>query len=158
MKRLKTAQINSLTRGTPLLKLTALELWTPFSRGFSILFLFATIAHPFPGEHFFAGVAQLVEQLIRNQQVSGSSPLAGSAENKILKPLLGRAFFLSKIARGNTGVTNGGSNKTRPNCQSSLALGGGGLKRSPVERPVRRIRRQLLHYQVIDRGAVFRVS
>jgi hypothetical protein len=28
-----------------------------------------------------AGVAQLVEQLIRNQQVSGSSPLAGS--NKI---------------------------------------------------------------------------
>jgi hypothetical protein len=32
---------------------------------------------PVPGEHFFAGVAQLVEQLIRNQQVSGSSPLAG---------------------------------------------------------------------------------
>ena len=30
------------------------------------------------GEHFFADVAQLVEQLIRNQQVSGSSPLAGS--------------------------------------------------------------------------------
>jgi hypothetical protein len=32
---------------------------------------------PVQGEHFFAGVAQLVEQLIRNQQVSGSSPLAG---------------------------------------------------------------------------------
>jgi hypothetical protein len=32
---------------------------------------------PEEGEHFFAGVAQLVEQLIRNQQVSGSSPLAG---------------------------------------------------------------------------------
>jgi hypothetical protein len=32
---------------------------------------------PAEGEHFFAGVAQLVEQLIRNQQVSGSSPLAG---------------------------------------------------------------------------------
>jgi hypothetical protein len=32
---------------------------------------------PALGEHFFAGVAQLVEQLIRNQQVSGSSPLAG---------------------------------------------------------------------------------
>ena len=31
------------------------------------------------GEHFFAGVAQLVEQLIRNQQASGSSPLAGFA-------------------------------------------------------------------------------
>ena len=28
--------------------------------------------------HLQAGVAQLVEQLIRNQQVSGSSPLAGS--------------------------------------------------------------------------------
>ena len=27
----------------------------------------------------WAGVAQLVEQLIRNQQVSGSSPLAGSS-------------------------------------------------------------------------------
>jgi hypothetical protein len=47
--------------------------WTRFS----ILFLFTTIAHPLLGEHFFAGVAQLVEQLIRNQQVSGSSPLAG---------------------------------------------------------------------------------
>jgi hypothetical protein len=41
---------------------------------------------PGPGEHFFAGVAQLVEQLIRNQQVSGSSPLAGLIiENKKLK-------------------------------------------------------------------------
>ena len=29
----------------------------------------------------YAGVAQLVEQLIRNQQVSGSSPLAGSTKN-----------------------------------------------------------------------------
>ena len=68
---------NSLTRCTPLFKLTALELWTPFLTGFSILFLFTTIAHPLPGEHFFAGVAQLVEQLIRNQQVRGSSPRAG---------------------------------------------------------------------------------
>ena len=41
---------------------------------------------PGPGEHFFAGVAQLVEQLIRNQQVSGSSPLAGFlTDNKALK-------------------------------------------------------------------------
>ena len=31
-----------------------------------------------------AGVAQSVEQLIRNQQVSGSIPLAGSSENSIL--------------------------------------------------------------------------
>ena len=30
-------------------------------------------------ERPYAGVAQLVEQLIRNQQVSGSSPLAGSS-------------------------------------------------------------------------------
>ena len=30
------------------------------------------------GRPALAGVAQLVEQLIRNQQVSGSSPLAGS--------------------------------------------------------------------------------
>tara|TARA_B100000686_G_scaffold153850_2_gene161334 strand:+ start:5745 stop:5903 length:159 start_codon:yes stop_codon:yes gene_type:complete len=29
----------------------------------------------------FAGVAQLVEQLICNQQVGGSSPLASSIEN-----------------------------------------------------------------------------
>jgi hypothetical protein len=47
---------------------------------------------PVPGEHFFAGVAQLVEQLIRNQQVSGSSPLAGF-ENKGLKPGLTSGFF-----------------------------------------------------------------
>ena len=33
-----------------------------------------------------AGVAQLVEQLIRNQQVVGSSPIAGSIEIKTLRP------------------------------------------------------------------------
>ena len=78
MNGLKTPKNNSLTRGTPLFKLTALELCTSFLTRLSILFLFTTIAHPLEGEHFFAGVAQLVEQLIRNQQVSGSSPLAGS--------------------------------------------------------------------------------
>jgi hypothetical protein len=41
---------------------------------------------PAQGEHFFAGVAQLVEQLIRNQQVSGSSPLAGLKINKLARP------------------------------------------------------------------------
>jgi hypothetical protein len=46
---------------------------------------------PVEGEHFFAGVAQLVEQLIRNQQVSGSSPLAGLRFNK-LAPIKSRAF------------------------------------------------------------------
>ena len=54
--------------------------------GSLILFLFATIAHPFAGEHFFAGVAQLVEQLIRNQQVSGSSPLAGFVIMRLALP------------------------------------------------------------------------
>ena len=44
------------------------------------------------GEHFFAGVAQLVEQLIRNQQVSGSSPLAGSLPQIQLRPASQRAF------------------------------------------------------------------
>ena len=37
-----------------------------------------TTAGAGPAPHPRAGVAQLVEQLIRNQQVSGSSPLAGS--------------------------------------------------------------------------------
>jgi hypothetical protein len=68
---------NSLTRCTPLFKLTALELWTPFLTGFFDPFSLYNYCSPLPGEHFFAGVAQLVEQLIRNQQVSGSSPLAG---------------------------------------------------------------------------------
>jgi hypothetical protein len=40
---------------------------------------------PSQGEHFFAGVAQLVEQLIRNQQVSGSSPLAGLQIKKLAR-------------------------------------------------------------------------
>ena len=35
-----------------------------------------------------AGVAQLVEQLIRNQQVSGSSPLTSSIKNRTGKPFL----------------------------------------------------------------------
>jgi hypothetical protein len=39
----------------------------------------------------FAGVAQLVEQLIRNQQVSGSNPLAGSIE---LSTIQGARFSL----------------------------------------------------------------
>ena len=46
-------------------------------RGFFDPFSLYNYCSPDLGEHFFAGVAQLVEQLIRNQQVSGSSPLAG---------------------------------------------------------------------------------
>ena len=33
--------------------------------------------------HFFASLAQLVEQLIRNEQVVGSSPIGGSWELRI---------------------------------------------------------------------------
>jgi hypothetical protein len=35
------------------------------------------------GEHFFAGVAQLVEQLIRNQQVTSSSLVAGFSIRRV---------------------------------------------------------------------------
>jgi hypothetical protein len=78
---LNLAENNSLTRHTPLFKLTvigALNLvcWTRSFDPFSLY----NYCSPVEGEHFFAGVAQLVEQLIRNQQVSGSSPLAGFNE------------------------------------------------------------------------------
>ena len=46
----------------------------------------------------FAGVAQLVEQLIRNQQVIGSSPIAGSSFARKFSDLLDRdsqAYFAS---------------------------------------------------------------
>ena len=42
-----------------------------------------------------AGIAQLVEQLIRNQQVGGSSPLPGSSEIKGLGDIPD-PFFLAK--------------------------------------------------------------
>ena len=71
--------------------------WSILSRtARQILFLFTTLAHPL-GEHFFANVAQLEEQLIRNQQVSGSNPLVGSQGRRfsfgpflVFKCLLGR--------------------------------------------------------------------
>ena len=66
-----------MTSPTPKFKLRGIGAWPRLLTGFSILFLFTTIAHPKRVSIFFAGVAQLVEQLIRNQQVSGSSPLAG---------------------------------------------------------------------------------
>ena len=40
-----------------------------------------------------AEVAQLVEQLIRNQQVIGSSPIFGSMDFDIKKPLHMERFF-----------------------------------------------------------------
>ncbi len=49
---------------------------------------YATIAVPSR-----AGVAQLVEQLIRNQQVDGSSPFAGSSfPNNFIKYLNDQCF------------------------------------------------------------------
>ena len=74
---LQTAKNNSLTTYTPLLKFTPLELDSALLDGVIDPFSLYNYCSPVPGEHFFAGVAQLVEQLIRNQQVSGSSPLAG---------------------------------------------------------------------------------
>ncbi len=40
-----------------------------------------------------AGVAQLVEQLIRNQQVAGSSPIAGSDQIMDFSGLIGKSFI-----------------------------------------------------------------
>ena len=50
----------------------------------------------------FASLAQLVEQLIRNEQVVGSSPIGGSsAENQVIDPNHNRAalniFCISHI-------------------------------------------------------------
>ena len=45
--------------------------------------------------HFFAGVAQLVEQLICNQPVAGSSPISSSKEFKALDANL-RPFLLPR--------------------------------------------------------------
>jgi hypothetical protein len=42
-----------------------------------------------------AGVAQLVEQLIRNQQVRGSSPRAGSKKLKGIQDIILFPFFAS---------------------------------------------------------------
>ena len=67
---------NSLTTPTPLFKLTPLELEFRDLR-IQQFFSLYDYCSPHWGEHFFAGVAQLVEQLIRNQQVRGSSPRAG---------------------------------------------------------------------------------
>ena len=54
---------------------------------------------PVEGEHFFAGVAQLVEQLIRNQQVSGSSPLAGFSRDKTNTYTLTSSVLVSIFTR-----------------------------------------------------------
>jgi hypothetical protein len=45
---------------------------------------------------FFAGVAQLVEQLICNQPVAGSSPISSSKEFKGLR-CKSKAFFVSGV-------------------------------------------------------------
>ena len=48
------------------------------------------------GTIFFAGVAQLAEQLNRNQQVAGSSPIAGSKTRPS-----GAFLFLLELHKGN---------------------------------------------------------
>ena len=55
--------------------------------------------------YFFAGVAQLVEQLICNQQVPGSSPGAGF-ENDVSKVASMRRIY-SAHARGLSGGRSG---------------------------------------------------
>ena len=68
---------NSLTSLNPLFKFNGIgALDLVVQRDFRSFSLY-NYCSPGSGEHFFADVAQLVEQLIRNQQVSGSSPLAG---------------------------------------------------------------------------------
>jgi hypothetical protein len=69
---------NSLTTPNPLLTFTGIRSFDPVKTvGVPNPFSLCHYCSPLVGEHFFAGVAQLVEQLIRNQQASGSSPLAG---------------------------------------------------------------------------------
>ena len=48
-----------------------------------------------------ASVAQLVEQLIRNQQVRGSSPRAGSSNPAINLPFWKRSASRIRLALGN---------------------------------------------------------
>jgi hypothetical protein len=79
MKSLKRSKNNTLTSPTPLFKfigIGALDL--VIQRDFRSFFSLQLLLTRAPGEHFFADVAQLVEQLIRNQQVTGSSPVVGS--------------------------------------------------------------------------------
>lgn len=48
--------------------------------------------------HFFADVAQLVEQLIRNQQVEGSSPsVSSNTQTKVLSPSQRLSTFFRAI-------------------------------------------------------------
>ena len=106
MKSLKRSKNNPLTSPNPLFKFNgtgALDLVV--RRDFDPFSLY-NYCSPEPGEHFFAGVAQLVEQLIRNQQVSGSSPLAGFLiEIKRVKPIYRDGLFL--IPENGLGPTPG---------------------------------------------------
>ena len=54
----------------------------------SIIHLLYHITHAFASvfANFFAGIAQLVEQRIRNAQVVGSSPIPSSRTNRFVKP------------------------------------------------------------------------
>jgi hypothetical protein len=81
---LKGRRNNPLTSPTPLFKLSGNGALIPLLAGFFDPFSLYHYCSPDKGEHFFADVAQLVEQLIRNQQVSGSSPLVGFKTNNLM--------------------------------------------------------------------------
>ena len=61
---------------------------------------------------FRAGVAQLVEQLIRNQQVTGSSPIAGSK----------RRLNNSRVGERGTTAANGVDNDLTPDERREMEL------------------------------------
>ena len=77
------------------------------------------------GSSCLAGVAQLVEQLIRNQQVSGSNPLVGSTfpalpivHGQVRAPVLERAALI------NSGlVATPGQSSRRPSSRQAFAFG-----------------------------------
>ena len=45
----------------------------------------------------FAGIAQLVERVIRNDEVVGSIPISGTSENKGLHGIAAQALFVSTM-------------------------------------------------------------
>ena len=52
---------------------------------------------PLLGRHFFAGLAQLAERLICNQQVVGSSPIASSKRKPPFKVVFLCSFFVFSL-------------------------------------------------------------
>src|SRR5215469_15451633 len=93
----------------------------------------ARLVCPFPAPHkrclwgppFMADVAQLVEQLIRNQQVIGSSPIVGSI--RCLFPLQGTPYNLrhrKECARAMFRLLRTGSKASAPSARELRHLCG----------------------------------